>query len=264
MRWNFSSRARELSGGDALVLSIPKSGRTWVRTFLSAYFARKIQQPFAIEITDTQRPEIPRIVFSHDRFEQLTKGRGWDRVRGKYLVPRSQLRVPIILLARDPRDAFVSYFIQKTRRQGASEVQKLTADALLRHRRFGIEAMVEVMNEWLRDFGRRTEFTLMRYEDLRAQPREKFRELLTALGESEINQAAFEHALEFSDIENMRKLEASGGFANKILRPRDRDDPESFKVRRGKVGGFGEYLSPASQEFAQRAVAQLDPRFNYR
>src|SRR3984893_765141 len=34
MRWNFSSRARELSGGDAIVISVPKSGRTWVRTFL--------------------------------------------------------------------------------------------------------------------------------------------------------------------------------------------------------------------------------------
>jgi hypothetical protein len=38
MRWNLSSRGRELSDGDAILISIPKSGRTWVRTFLNAYF----------------------------------------------------------------------------------------------------------------------------------------------------------------------------------------------------------------------------------
>ena len=38
VRWNLSSRARQLSDGDALIVSIPKSGRTWVRTFLCAYF----------------------------------------------------------------------------------------------------------------------------------------------------------------------------------------------------------------------------------
>ena len=28
LRWNFSNRARELSGGDVVGVSIPKSGRT--------------------------------------------------------------------------------------------------------------------------------------------------------------------------------------------------------------------------------------------
>jgi hypothetical protein len=37
VRWNLSSRSRQLTGGDALLVSIPKSGRTWVRTFLCAY-----------------------------------------------------------------------------------------------------------------------------------------------------------------------------------------------------------------------------------
>jgi transcription termination factor Rho len=36
MRRNFSSRAPELSGGKAIILSVPKSGRTWIRTFLNA------------------------------------------------------------------------------------------------------------------------------------------------------------------------------------------------------------------------------------
>jgi hypothetical protein len=40
-------------------------------------------------------------------------------------------------------------------------------------------------------------------------------------------------------------------------------DPESFKVRRGKVGGYGEYLSTEDQQFAADAMTELDRRFGY-
>jgi hypothetical protein len=266
-RWNLSSRARELSSGDALVLSIPKSGRTWLRTFINAYFCRKTGREFSLEQTDRHAPGIPRIVYSHDRFENRTKGSNWDRLRGKYLVPRAQTRRgPIILLARDPRDTLVSYFVQLTRRNPATPraIQQMPADKLLRHPRFGIAAMVTVMNAWLAGFGGRSDFHLMRYENLRADPKQHFGLLLRDLGETVINQGAFQHALEFSSFENMQRLEASGAFDNKILQPRDRQDQESFKVRRGTVGGFAEYLSPSDQEFAAQICRRLNPAFGYR
>jgi hypothetical protein len=43
LRWNFSSRARELSRGDVVGVSIPKSGRTWVRTEM-AYVAEAMRE----------------------------------------------------------------------------------------------------------------------------------------------------------------------------------------------------------------------------
>jgi hypothetical protein len=265
-RWNFSSRATELSNGDVIILSIPKSGRTWLRTFLSAYFSHKAGRQFSLTITDHRAPEIPRIIYSHDRFEHLTKGRAWDRLRGKYLIPVAQtLRAPIVLLARDPRDAFVSYFVQLTRRNPATPkmVSRMTADALLHHPRFGIVPMVEVMNTWVKEFGGRPDFALVRYEDFRADAPRNFRRLLTTIGIGEIDSAAFDHALKFSDFDNMQQLEASGSFGTKILQPRNSEDPESFKVRRGKVGGFRDYLSTAGQEYSARICATLDHRFGY-
>ena len=265
-RWNFSSRAVDLSNGDAVILSVPKSGRTWLRTFLSAYFSHRTGQPFSLNITDHRGPKIPRIIYSHDRFEHLTKGSVWDRLRGKYLVPSDQIRqVPIVLLARDPRDAFVSYFVQLTRRNPATPevIRQMSADALLHHPRFGIASMVEVMNAWLAEFGGRPDFTLVRYEDLRADPARNFPHLLKAIGILEIDSAAFDHARNFSEFENMQQLEATGSFGTKILAPRDLKDPESFKVRRGKIGGFRDYLSPDGQEYAARIYATLDRRFGY-
>ena len=84
-----------------------------------------------------------------------------------------------------------------------------------------------------------------------------------ALGESAPDMTMFHEALEFSRFENMQKLEAAGAFDSKILHPGDVRDPESFKVRRGKVGGYREYLSAEDQAFAASELAKLDTRFGY-
>jgi len=241
-RWtrrNFSSRASHLSGGAAIIVSIPKSGL---------------------------QPEIPRLIFSHDLFEHRTKGNLWDRLRGKYLVPRKELtRAKIVLLARDPRDCFVSLYLQITRRDPNApvELRQKTVSEMLRDRRFGIGAIVSTMNDWIGEFSERRNFTLIRYEALRAAPAEHFRDLLAILGESTPDMTIFEEALDFSRFENMQKLEAAGAFDSKILHPGDVRDPESFKVRRGKVGGYREYLSEEEQAFAASALAKLDPGFGY-
>src|SRR6266513_5224433 len=194
-RRNFSSRARELSGGDAIILSIPKSGRTWLRAFLCAYFCKRFGLEFTLRPGRYDLPGFPRIVFSHDLFEHRTKGDRWDRVRGKYLVPRRELkRAKIILLARDPRDCFVSLYLQLTRRDpnAAAEFEKKNVSDVLRDRRFGVRAIINTMNDWLAEFSGRNNFALLRYESLRASPAEHFRDLLALLGESEPERRIFE------------------------------------------------------------------------
>lgn len=254
-------------GGDAIVLSIPKSGRTWLRAFVCAYFCKRYGFEMTLEPERYGHPAIPRVIYSHDTFEQRTKAeRLWDRLRGKYLIPRPELRrARVILLARDPRDAFVSLFVQTTRRvhENSDELKRKSTSELLRDRAFGIRSIVAVMNGWLAELGAQPNFTLFRYETLRENPERGFGEVLAALGETSPDEAAFAHALAFSDFGNMKKLEQQGAFESKILRAGDVRDPESFKVRRGKVGGYREYLSIEDQQYAAAALHQLDRRFGY-
>jgi len=126
-----------------------------------------------------------------------------------------------------------------------------------------VRAIIDAMNDWINEFSGRDNFTLVRYEALRASPSEHFRDLLAVLGESTPDTAMFQEALEFSRFENMQKLEAAGAFDSNILHPGDVRDPESFKVRRGKVGGYREYLSLEDQKYAADALMKLDPRFGY-
>ena len=266
IRRNFSSRARELSGGDAIILSIPKSGRTWLRAFFCAYFCKRFGLEFTLRTGRFDLPGFPRVVFSHDIFEHRTKGDRWDRVRGKYLIPRHELkRAKIILLARDPRDCFVSLYLQLTRRDpnAPAKLKQKGVSEMLRDKKFGLRAIINAMNHWTDEFSERDNFTLVRYEALRAAPSEIFRDLLRVLGEPSPDLNIFQEALEFSRFENMQKLEAAGVFDSNILHPGDVRDPESFKVRRGKVGGYREYLSTEDQQFAAAAIRELDRRFGY-
>jgi len=192
VRWNLSSRARQLTGGDAIVVSIPKSGRTWVRTFLCAYFCEKIGQPFTLE--PEKYEGVPQVIYTHDLFEQRTKADRWDKLRGKYLIPqRDRIGRPMILLARDPRDAFVSLYIQLTRRtkETPDKLKQMSASQLLRDPAFGIESMVEIMNSWLAEWSNRSDFLLLRYEGLRNEPGPQFRQLLQLLGERHVDEQPF-------------------------------------------------------------------------
>lgn len=268
-RWtrrNFSSRARELSGGDAIVISIPNSGRTWVRTFLCAYFCARYEHPFSLHPETYHDARIPRIIYTHDLYEHCTKTRWWERVRGKFLVPRGEIkRARVILLARDPRDTFVSHYIEMTRRtaETANELKSREVGDVLRDPVFGIALMIETMNEWVKEFAWRRDCILVRYEDLHLAPNEQFRRVLVALGETEPQAGQFENALEFSRFDNMRKMEASLEYDRQLLQPGDVNDSESYKVRRGKIGGYVDYLDPSDVGYADQAMATLDRRFGY-
>jgi Sulfotransferase domain len=265
-RINLTSRAAELTGGDALVVSIPKSGRTWLRTFLSAYFCARYEYPFSLDLTKYRDPRIPRVIYSHDLFEHRTKGRWWDRARGKYLIPATELRrTQIILLVRDPRDAFVSHYVQLTRptADAPDELKMKRAGEMLRDPFLGIGQIVRTMNDWLAEFGDRPNVTLVRYEDLHSRPAEQFGRALAAIGEQRVAQEHLNAALRFSEFSNMQKLEAAGAFDSKILQPGDMNDPESFNVRRGRIGGYADYLSSSDIEYANEAISALDRRFGY-
>ncbi len=267
LRMNVSSRAPRLSGGDAIVISVPNSGRTWVRTFLAAYFCSRFGHAFSLDPDRYGDTRILRVTYTHDLYEHYTKTRWWDRVRSKHLVPRSEIkRARILLLARDPRDAFVSHYYELTRRtsETAGALKDRTVSEILRDPIHGIAVMVRAMNAWMAEFGHRKGCTFVRYEDLHLDRAAQFWRVLAAVGEPERTQPHFNDALQFSQFANMKKMEASGTYDPQLLQPGDVDDPESYKVRRGVVGGYVDYLDAADIAYASRVVGELDARYGYR
>ncbi len=256
-RWNVSRHAATFRAADAFVVSIQKSGRTWVRVFLAAYFAGRRR---------------PGLVYTHDLWEHVTKGCPGERLRGKWLIPRADAaNKPILLVARDPRDVMVSLFFHLQRR---ARTYGGDLPALLRHPVYGVRAVVAIMNRWLREWDRPGHLHLLRYEDARTDPAGTFAQAVQFLRPgAEIDGAALERALEIASFENMRRLEAGdcrapgvelvASLKEEALRPCDVRDPDSFKVRRGKVGGYVDYLGAADIAFLDREIGRLDPRYGY-
>ncbi|HEY1267270.1 MAG TPA: sulfotransferase domain-containing protein [Candidatus Binatia bacterium] len=261
-RRNLSSRRRYYAEADAIFVSVPKSGRTWLRVFLYRYYSATYGVKFTLDEKEIFAGRLPKLIFTHDFWEHRATARPKDRWRGKHLVPpRAVLEKKIVLIARDPRDLLVSLFFQQSKRMHR---YKGTLSDMLRHPRFGVRLIVEVMNLWMKEWGGRTNCKLVRYEDCKRDAAATFRELVAFLSAAGVDEAAFRGALEFSSFDNMKAMEAAGKFDTRILKPGDRADPESFKVRRGQVGGYGEYFTDADLEYIKGELARLDERYGYR
>ena len=50
--------------------------------------------------------------------------------------------------------------------------------------------------------------------------------------------------MRFGSFGNLKKIEADNLLGHGALRTRDRNNNEAYKVRRGKVGGYVDYLNP--------------------
>lgn len=261
--------AKKLEKADAVIVSFGKSGRTWLRVMVSRYFTHKygLSSSAMMEFDELKRRNsaIPSLFFTHDNY--LRDYTGTDAKFENYG------RAKIVLLVRDPRDTAVSQYFQWKHRirprkkvinaypLGDMEVYDFIAGEAA-----GIPKIISFMNAWAQDIERFPQFMILKYEDLRADGPNQLRKLLTFLGQTPTD-AEIEDAVSYASIDNMRRLERENSgklMANSRLKPGDANDPSSFKVRRGKVGGWRDYLTADEVERINRLVeTELKPIFGY-
>jgi hypothetical protein len=134
---------------------------------------------------------------------------------------------------------------------------------MIEHPRFGIRALVDIMNRWMAEWAPLPNFKLVRYESCRRHPEETFRDVLGFLGFTKVDESVLQRSLEFAKFENMHRMEAARIFDSAGLSRANPDDPESFRVRRGVIGGYRDYLSAEQILHLDREIALLDRRYGY-
>ena len=73
-----------------------------------------------------------------------------------------------------------------------------------------------------------------------------------------------QEAVEWASFDNLRKLETGGFFRQGGMGLRNPDDPNSFKVRRGKVNGYRDYFDDTQVDELEALVrAHLSPSLGY-
>ena len=243
---------------DAFVLSYPKAGRTWFRTMIgyiiSRQYALDLDNPMEIQHFWKLSSRIPNIAFTHDDSPNLKFGVDVETDKSRYASKR------ILFLTRDPRDVLVSYYFDAKTRM---KVIDCSLGEYLMRERGSIDAIVAFYNAWARNRFRVRAFHWITYEDMHVNARAVLRTSAEFLQLPIPDDALLDQAVRFASFENLRKIELADGFGHERLRPADRSDPNSFKVRRGKAGGYVDYFSEQEIAYIDEYLARnLDPFFD--
>jgi hypothetical protein len=232
-------------------VSYPKSGRTWLRAMVGRVLCR--------------RTGLPESQLLNTRLLTAAAGLGvttWHHGGGSLknpCPPHDALEFDaarfagkhVLFVMRDPRDTLISAYFQSLKRELAFEGD---ISSYLRSNERGILKWIAFHNMWQANRDRLASFHLVRYEALHQQPIATLREALEALGVQRVTEEELADAVEFARFENLKRLEASGALRSAALRPKDRSDPNSFKVRQGRVGGYRETLSADDLAFIDDAL----------
>jgi Sulfotransferase domain len=260
-----------------LIIGHPKSGNTWLKVMLSRLYQIRHGLPASLIVTSDElarrHPGIPRITATNGYYS-------YEGAVGEALAPGapdSPIRhKPILLLARNPLDIAVSWYFQFTRRQSAHKqelinhfierpIDRRTIGLwdFVRHSDIGLPTLIDYLNTWERNLKGLERGLMVRYEDLRAAPAATLGRI-TALMDERFSDAEIAEAVAFGSFDNLRALESTGFFRQGGLTLRNPKDPESFKVRRAKVGGYRDYFTPEQTAELEALVAErLSPAFGY-
>jgi hypothetical protein len=261
---------RRLRRADCVVVSFGKSGRTWLRVLLSRFFQLRygLRKSAFIGFDNLHRRDarIPRIFFTHDNYLRDYTG-NLDN-RADFYDRRT------VLLVRHPADVAVSQYFQwkfrmRPHKKGLNKYPEHGAEVsvydFVSDEEAGLPKVIEFMNAWARELPRVRERLVVRYEDLRADTGGELGRVLRFMGQ-EPTAAELQDCVAFASVENMRQLEEKQTFwlAGSRMRPKDKDNPNSYKVRRAKVGGYRDYFDDAQAAALERVIEErLLPGFGY-
>jgi hypothetical protein len=237
--------------------SYGKSGRTWVRVMISRYYQLVYNLPdnilMGFDNYTRLNKDIPKIFFTHDNYL-----RGYT---GNVDSKKDFYHKKTVLLVRKPQDVAVSQFFQwkyrmrpekKAMNKYPAHEANITVYDFVKDPNQGLAHIIEFMNNWAKELAKIENLLVVRYEDLRTNPEREMGRIVEFLG-LEVNEEFLKDTAEFASVENLRKKEQENYFwrSGSRVQAKDVNDPNTFKVRKAKVGGYRDY-------FDDDQVAELD------
>ncbi|MFU8814333.1 MAG: sulfotransferase domain-containing protein [Pseudomonadales bacterium] len=258
---------RMLQRADIVFIRHPKTGGTWVRAMLTHLYAARdgISQKRVFKSDELQRqnPKLPRYL--------ITNGyASWEHMVADAYASRDPILAgkKTLFLARHPGDIAVSWHRQYRKRTKAFKRELLEYEMgtkvdwqnmdrweFIQRPELGLPSLISYQNFWAEQLAGRDDALILRYEDLRRDTEAELARIVEFLGES-FTPEQISAAVAFGSVDNMRTLEHSGYFQNSSLRLRDANDPDTFKVRRAKPGGYRDDLTSEQADWVEAQVRE--------
>jgi hypothetical protein len=214
------------------IVSYPRSGRTWLRVML---------HDLAIE---------PR--FTHVGSKAILQNppervcEGMERYYKRH----------IIFLHREPRDVLVSYYHHCCRQ----DYWDGDLPSFIRNPNTGFERILAFNLGWLEASARFTDFMVVGYEELRANPHRDLARMVRFMRCGLTRRSDIDRAVENNTFQNMKKREQSGElrarFGDRFTAGGSSED--KMIVRRGVIGGHNAELDAADHEFCDELLRRYD------
>ena len=133
-------------------------------------------------------------------------------------------------------------------------------------KQFGIPRTIAFLNARYGELEKTRRHLLVRCEDMRTGPGNTLRQILEIMkiqpADNEIS-----HVIERTSFSKMKKMEGKPGLdpGSRRLMVKAPDNPDTCRVRRGKVGGYRDYFSDDQLDLIDTlARERLDPFHGYR
>jgi len=257
---------------DVYLISYPKCGRTWLRLMIGKTIANHYQLPEEEDILllrwkERVHPQVEHITVVHEDKPMFKTPQELETTKTRYAGKK------VIFLVRDPRDVIVSSYFElkhrsklfgETSYQRQKDIVNDDMQTFIFQERSGIDTIIHYYNIWANNRHIPKAFLLVRYEDLRSDPGKEIGRIMDFLGLKMVDARAIQDAIEFASFDNMRKMEMNEIYKSEMLKPADRQDENTFKVRKGKIKGYLDYLS--TQDIArldQKIQTELSDFFGY-
>ncbi len=249
---------------DAYLISYPKCGRTWLRLLLGKYVLGFDVEadPLDVKGLTKSSTEFTTLEVSHDDYAHW---KPYDKIEQD---KRAYAGKKVLFMVRDPRDVVVSNYFQYVKRGRLKEAGyefEGTISDFLRHDIGGLKSVVAFFNVWADSRNVPEAFEIVSYEDLTKDPAKTLARCIAFLDWPEKPDGYLQQVVDYGSFEKMRGYEETNAFKNFTLVPPKRLDPEGFKVRKGKIGGYRDYLSADDIEHMNAYIARnLNPLYGYR
>jgi len=267
------------------IASYPKSGNTWVRMFINAYltgFPLDINSGFQYVLGDNNSNVFqicsPRPYMDLTEVEQvflrpavlihfltlstaqhvcLKTHHARVNVDDIPLIPASMSAGGVYII-RDPRDIVISFADHMAESIDDTIKFMNTKEYVLKHNKTNL---IHVLTTWSlhvqtwTDKNNKIPITIVKYEDMLANPEGAFRVILKALGFDTIDEDKFEFAIKETRFSNLQAIEAKTGF-------REKGQGQKF-FRKGEAGQWKGVLTANQIRQIEEDHKEVMRKFGY-
>lgn len=211
-----------------VMLSYPKSGRTWLRFMVNCYLCRVFDLDCA-NVFDAEKrlKQVHPIEWTHLTGAMIAKLPYW--AMGPWRLDPAARRVPWLVLTRNFQATLQSAYFQARDR---IKVFHGSPSAFLRDPRYGVIKLVSFYNQFEQLRPKLADCTLFSYETMLREPKTQLEQVVLKLGLS-VHNDLLDEVVEASSFENMKRLSVTPAYAGSVIAPTDPNNPETFKVRSG-------------------------------